>query len=257
MSLTLRQICLVGIKLQPVLDDLMAVFGLEVCFVDEAVGTFGLENSLLPIGTNFIEVVSPVKENTAAGRYLERRGGDGGYMIITQADSAETQAACRARAQELGVRVAWEATHETGNYMQFHPADTGGAFFELDWDEKNDHQGNWMPAGGTGWEKAVHTDVVSDILAAEIQSPDPESLAQRWSAITHISLKKDPSGHLEMPMSNAGVRFVEATDGRGEGLGAIDLKVADHGRLLKAADERNLKISENQLMICGVRFNLV
>ena len=257
MSLTLRQICLVANQLQPVLDDLMAVFGLEVCFVDETVDVFGLENSLLPIGTNFIEVVSPVKENTAAGRYLERRGGDGGYMIITQADSAETQAACRARAKETGVRVAWEDTHKTGNYMQFHPGDTGGAFFEVDWDTKNDHQGNWMPAGGTGWEKAVHSDVVSDIVAAELQSPDPETLSKRWSAIANIPLKQDAAGHFEMPLKNAAVRFVKATDGRGEGLGAIDLMVANRERLLKVADGRNLKISDSQVMICGVRFNLV
>jgi hypothetical protein len=257
MSLTLRQICLVANKLQPVLDDLMAVFGIEVCFVDETVGIFGLENSLLSIGTNFIEVVSPVKENTAAGRYLERRGGDGGYMIITQADSAQTQAACRARAQKLGVRVAWEDSHETGSFMQFHPADTGGAFFEVDWDTKNEHQGNWMPAGGTGWANAVHTDVVSDIMAAELQSPDPASLAQRWSGITDIPLRNDTTGHLEMPLKNAVIRFVEATDGRGEGLGSIDLAVTNRERLLKAAVERNLKISESQLMICGVRFNLI
>jgi len=257
MSITLRQICLVANKLQPVLDDLIAVFGLEVCFIDKAVGIFGLENSLLPIGTNFIEVVSPVKENTAAGRYLERRGGDGGYMIITQADSAETQAACRARAQKLGVRVAWEDSHDTGNFMQFHPADTGGAFFELDWDTKNDHKGNWMPAGGTGWEKAVHKEIVSDIVAAELQSPDPASLAQRWSAIANIPLKQITATCLEMPLNNAVVRFVEATDGRGEGLGAIDLKVVKRERLLKVADERNLKISYSQVMICGVRFNLI
>jgi hypothetical protein len=141
--------------------------------------------------------------------------------------------------------------------MQFHPADTGGAFFEVDWDTKNDHQGNWMPAGGTGWEKAAHTDVVSGIVAAELQSPDPETLAKRWSAIAHIPLKQNAAGHLEIPLKNAGVRFVEATDGRGEGLGAIDLKVAKRERLLKAADERNLKISDSQVMICGMRFNIV
>jgi hypothetical protein len=28
-------------------------------------------------------------------------------------------------------------------------------------------------------------------------------------------------------------------------------------RLLKAADERGLKVSERQVMICGLRFNLV
>ena len=38
MSIRLRQICLVAAELEPVLDDLRAIFGLEVCFVDEGVG---------------------------------------------------------------------------------------------------------------------------------------------------------------------------------------------------------------------------
>ena len=83
MSLTLRQICFVANELQPVLDDLKAVLGIEVCFVDEGVGVFGLENSLLPVGTNFIEVVAPVKEGTAAGRYLERRDGNLVYALAS------------------------------------------------------------------------------------------------------------------------------------------------------------------------------
>ena len=172
-------------------------------------------------------------------------------------DPVEIQAACRDRAGKLDVRLAWERSHEKGHFMQLHPADTGGSFFEIDWDEKNEHTGHWTPAGGDGWEKAVHRDIVSDIKAAELQSPDPEPLARRWSAIAGIPLQTSSAGHLEIPLNNAAIRFVEATDGRGEGLGGIDVVVTDRARLLKAADERKLKTSENQVMICGVRFNLV
>ena len=61
-GITLRQICLVAEKLQPALDDLKAALGIEVCYVDPHVEIFGLENSLLPVGTGFIEVVAPVVE---------------------------------------------------------------------------------------------------------------------------------------------------------------------------------------------------
>lgn len=257
MSLTLRQICLVAEKLQPAIDDLKNVLGIEVCYVDPGVEVFGLENSLMPVGTNFIEVVSPVQENTAAGRYLQRRGGNGGYMVITQADSAETHSALRVRAEKMGVRVAWEVNQETANFMQLHPADTGGSFFQIDWDAQNDHQGQWAPAGGTGWKEFVKTDVVSAIRAAELQSPDPAPLAQRWGDIADIPLRKDARGNLEMPLNNSVIRFVEATDGRGEGLGAIDIEATDRERLLKVAEERGLRTSDSQVMICGLRFNLV
>jgi len=257
MPLTLRQICLVAAKLEPVIDDLKDVLGIEVCYVDPLVSFFGVENSLLAVGTNFIEVVAPIKAESAAERYLERRKGDGGYMVITQTDSLETQALCRSRAQELGVRIAFEMPHDTGNFMQLHPADTGGSFLEIDWDEKNDHQGHWPPAGGNGWESHIRTDVVSGILAAELQSPDPRTLAQRWSTIVGAPLSKDTADNLEIRLNNAVVRFVKDIDGRGEGLGGIDIQVADRDHVLQSAEARGLKVSDTQVMLCGVRFNLL
>jgi hypothetical protein len=59
-----------------------------------------------------------------------------------------------------------------------------------------------------------------------------------------------------MPLENASVRFVEATDGRGEGLGGVDIAVPDRARLLTAAARRGCKVGDDQVMICGVRFNL-
>ena len=144
--LRLRQVALVANQLAPVVEDLRAVLGLEVGFNDPGVATFGLENAILPVGTQFVEIVAPVKEGTAGGRYLERRGGDGGYMVITQ---AEDHAARKQRVAELGVRTVLEF-EEDGHYscMQLHPADTGGSFLEIDWNEGWDTPGgDWAPAG--------------------------------------------------------------------------------------------------------------
>ena len=257
MSLTLRQICLVAEKLQPVIDDLTAVLGVAVCHVDPQVEIFGLENALMAVDTNFIEVVAPITENTAAGRYLDRRGGNGGYMVITQTDSDEIQQACRERAADLNIRVAFETPHDTGNYLQLHPMDTGGSFLEIDWDQGNNPTGSWAPAGGTGWEKHIRTDVISALKGAEIQSPDPASLAERWSKITGIELRRDRAGRMELPLNNAVIRFVQESDGRGEGLGGIDIEAGNPKKLLQAAETRGLRISDTQVMICGVRFNLV
>jgi len=257
MPLTLRQVCFVAEKIQPVIDDLKAVLGLEVCYKDPNVVIFGLENALLPVGTNFIEVVSPVQEKTAAERYLQRRGGDGGYMILAQVDSSEEHAALRARAEKMGVRVAWETVYETVHFMQLHPLDTGGTFFQIDWDTENDHQGHWVPANGKGWKEFVRTGVVSEIRAAELQSSDPATLAGRWSSLADIPLQKDRNGNPEMQLKNVVIRFVKDIDGRGEGLGAIDIKVTDRKKLLKEAEDRQLRISDAQVVICGVRINLI
>ena len=66
--LRLRQICLVAEGLTPAVDDLTDVLGLATCFHDPAVGAYGLENALLPVGSNFLEVVAPIQENTEIGR---------------------------------------------------------------------------------------------------------------------------------------------------------------------------------------------
>jgi hypothetical protein len=257
MSIRLRQICLVANRLAPVIDDFKDILGLEVCFVDKGVSVFGLENSLMPVGNNFIEVVAPVKENTAAGRYLKRRNGDGGYMVICQCDSHETQLARKTHAAAMNIRVAWEHESKSFHGMQLHPADTGGAFFEIDWDAKGEPEGSWEPAGGSGWLSAVRTDVVKGYQTVELQSADPRGLAERWSSIAEIPLRQDSRGRLEMPLENASVRFVEASDGRGEGLGGIDILVNDRQRLLQAAERRGRRVSNDQVVICGTRFYLV
>mgnify|MGYP004300723421 CR=1 FL=1 len=48
---------LVAEELAPAVDALSDVLGLATCFHDPAVGVYGLENALLPVGTNFLEVV--------------------------------------------------------------------------------------------------------------------------------------------------------------------------------------------------------
>jgi len=130
-------------------------------------------------------------------------------------------------------------------------------FFEIDWDAKGQPEGSWEPAGGSGWSSAVRTEVVAGYRAIELQSADPRGLGERWSSIAESPLRKDSRGRFEMPLENATVRFVEATDGRGEGLGGIDLLVTDRQRLLQAAEQRGRRISDDQVMICGTRFYLV
>ena len=54
MSFTIRQICLVADRLQPVIEDFSHVLKIENCYSDPQVDFFGLENVLMPIGTDFI-----------------------------------------------------------------------------------------------------------------------------------------------------------------------------------------------------------
>jgi len=71
-AVRLRQICLVAPDLAPVVSDIAAIMGLEVCYRDPAVARYGLANALLPIDSILLEVVAPTGPGTAAGRFLPR-----------------------------------------------------------------------------------------------------------------------------------------------------------------------------------------
>lgn len=208
----LRQVALVAHDLDSTVDSLRRELGLEVAYNDPGVGAFGLHNAVLPIGTQFVEVVSPVQAGTAAGRHLERLGGDGGYMVICHTDDHD---AVRARAGSLGIRVALEADDHGYKILQLHPADTGGSFLEIDYQPGGeDPSGPWMPAG-PNWQAAVRTDVADAIVAVEVRDPEPDKVAARWSEIFDR-----PVAGRTIELDNATIRFAE---GRG-GLVAIDLR---------------------------------
>jgi hypothetical protein len=253
MMLRLRQICLVSQELSPAVEVLSDVFGLASCFHDPAVGAYGLENALLPVGTNFLEVVAPVQESTAAGRYLQRRGGDGGYMVILQCDDVEAR---RARMGVLGVRIANPLNYGDFTGIQLHPRDTGGAMLETDQNQGSlAPDGPWHPAGDN-WRGAVRTDRITAMVGAELQSPDPTALAARWGQILDRPVTPGTTGAAEIVLDNATLRFVEVADGRGEGLGGVDLEAADRATVLTAASARGLAVNGEAVMVCGTRFQL-
>jgi hypothetical protein len=216
MAIHLRQICLVAGALAPEVEDLARGLGLSPCYVDAAVAEFGLQNTLLRVGTQFLEVVAPTQAQTAAGRQLARRGGNGGYMVICQADTRAEQDALRARAAALGIRVAFEHHGGAWNIMQLHPGDMGAAFLEVDWDENADPAGNWHPAGGLAWQGAPAGGLA--IIAVDLQSDDPAALSARWAAVLGL-----PVADMAIVLANATLRFTKAADGRGAGLGGLEM----------------------------------
>ncbi len=252
----LRQVCLVADKLEPVVADLTAVLGLEIAYRDPLVSYFGLENAVMPINGDFLEVVSPVREETTAGRYLERRGGDGGYMVLLQCADAQAE---RERITGLGIRSVFTLDNPEYRCTHFHPRDTGGVLLSVDsvapGADPGDPMCMWEP-GGPNWKDAVRTDVVSALVGAEIQSEDPSGMAGLWGQILGLPVKEEGSGDPRIQLRNGALRFVHARDGRGPGVGGFDVRVADREGLLAAAGKRGCEHSDGRVVICGTRINL-
>jgi glyoxalase-like protein len=242
----LRQVALVARDLEPVVADLCAVLGIEIAFRDPGVGAFGLHNAVMPLGDTFLEVVSPVAANTTAGRFLERRGGDGGYMVILQCDDLDAQ---RARVATLGVRIVWSTDLDDARTIHLHPRDIGGAIVSLDAMIPPE---SWRWAGPR-WRDCVHTDVVAEITGVELQSDDPAVLAERWSRVLNRPVARTPAGTVRIVLDQGAIRFVTASDGRGDGVSALEVAVRNRERLLATARERGVPSSGNEIVICGTR----
>ena len=100
-------------------------------------------------------------------------------------------------------------------------------------------------------------DVVRAMLAVEIQTDDPPALAARWGEVFDRLVTTSAAGHPEIALDDATIRFVPATDGRPAGLGGLDLQTVDRRRVLEAAEARGCRVSDDLVMVCGVRFRLV
>jgi hypothetical protein len=245
----LRQIALVARELEKVVDDVAGVLGLEVCYRDPGVEEFGLHNALFAIDDCFLEIVSPLRAGTTAGRLLEKRHGDGGYMVIVQTDDLDAD---RARMKALGVRIVWQAELRDAATIHLHPRDVGGAIVSLD---RMTPPESWRWAGPE-WREHVRTEVTRELRGVEIQAADPAATAERWSQVLARPARDRGDGEREIALERGCVRFVADRDGRGEGVAGIDVAVADRMEVLHRARARGLSAGAEIVEIGGVRFRL-
>lgn len=233
----LRQVVWVTSDLDAAEGTVSGLLGLKIAYRDPELAEFGLTNVVMPCGDQFVEIVSPTEEGTTAGRLLKKRFGDGGYMILLQTDELDW---VRARADELDMRIVYEAERDDGNLpaivgLHIHPTDVGGTLLSIDACED---PAEW-PWAGPDWHEAVDTSVVDAVVGIELQAIDPDDVAQRWSALLDRPVE---DGLLKL--DDADLRFVRANDGRGDGLRAVDFRARDRSRV------------GEQLIIHGVVVNL-
>ncbi len=236
--LRLRQVCLVAADLARETALIKSTLGLEECYRDANVARYGLENVLFPVGTSFIEIVSPTRPGTAAGRFLERHGGRHGYMVIMDCDDP---AKWQARAESLGMRVANVIRHDGYFGVQLHPKDTGAAMLEFNCTTGGgDPMGPYAPAG-PNWQAAIRGDVARRLVAVEIDCPEAGRLASRWGELLERPVEDLGEGKFRVSLDAGAINFLPGD--RPEAVLA--------GVELEAAQPRNSVSS-----VCGVRFRL-
>lgn len=249
--LRLRQICLVAPHLEPVISDIAGIMGLNVCYRDGNVAKYGLENALLPVDTILLEVVAPLQEGTAAGRFLDKSGGRGGYMAIFCCDDPDRRGE---HARKMGVRLANVIDHAPYHGVQLHPRDCRAAFIEFNHTDGSDDVLGPYPPAGPDWQKSIAKDVTLALTGVEMESPEPQALAAHWGQIIGIPVSSNQAGEPELRLPNCSFRFVK---GASDLMSGLTFRVGDVARVRDAAKARGHAVSGDSFTLGGVTFKLV
>ena len=240
----IRQIVMVSSLRDPIVSDLNKLFGLKVAFNDPGVGHFGLENAVMPLGTDFLEVVSPIEENTTAGRYLQKRGGDGGYMVIIQVDDFDKS---KSLVHDNEIEIVWDTDLPEAKAIHLHPKQMGGAIVSLDWMNPKE---SWKWAGPE-WNNHI-TDDIKGIDGIEIQASNPEEMFNRWKDILDVSNINE--SEKKIYLDNTWIGFIDEDD-RGPGISAFSLIANNKELLMNKAKEYGF-LREDNIVVGGVKFYL-
>ena len=249
MKLRLRQIALAAGDLTAVKNDVAAIFGVTHFHDDPEILRYGLRNAVCPFGTSFLELLTPVVEETTVGRLLARRGGDGGYMVILQTDDIEE---ARARIQAADVQVVGQLDRKGAGFTHLHPRAVGGTLLSIDYMNEWDR---WEWAG-PDWEAHAAPASKIAIVGAEMQGTDPEGMASRWSTL--LNRLAVPCGDgWRIALDEGDLRFVPLCDDRGEGFRAFDVSTAYPEAVRAQAAKRGHLGPDGNVQLCGMSVRIL
>lgn len=228
----LRQAVVAAIDLDATATALEAHLGVHDPFVDPGVGHFGLRNAVYTLGDTFIEIVSPVQDDTAAGRQISRAGGDCGYMCMFELADEE---ATRARVAEAGARLVHDHSHPDIVDLHLHPKDVPGAIVALNMTQP---EGSWR-WGGPSWAGAVPEHDAGGLRGLTVAVHDPHKVAATWSRLLGV-----PADGTRIPL-DAGAQSVDfVPTGEGEVERIVEVRASAPGH-------------NGDAEIAGVRFRCI
>jgi hypothetical protein len=243
----IRQIVFAARDLERETSALAALLGLDAPFRDPGVAEFGLDNAVFVFGDQFIEIVSPVRAGTTAGRLLERRG-DSGYMLILQTGDLAGE---RARFAQLGVRVVFSAAFADIEAVHLHPKDLGGAIVSVD-EPRPAAAWRW---GGPDWRMQPGRRAAQRVVSVTVDAADPVAMATRWAQVLGLAAPITAGAGWRLALDGGHVDFTPAGK-RGEGIGGYTLAVADRDAVLKSAGSLGIAVEGDVVRLFGTRVEL-
>lgn len=159
----------------------------------------GIRNAVIPAGSDFLEVVSPIRPSCTAARYLAKTGSEGGYMVILQTeDFSETTE----RVRTAGGRFIYTEEYPDQRQWHIHPVDIGGAIVAID---SGSYSDAWRWAG-PDWATKSDRRHLHNIKGVQLTCHEPNVRAARWNQMLGGTLT-DGSGGPDLTLGDSVVRF--------------------------------------------------
>jgi hypothetical protein len=243
----IRQIVFAAAELQAGAAKLGTLLGLDAPYRDLGVAEFGLDNAVFVFGDQFVEIVSPTRAGTTAGRLIERRG-DCGYMLILQTDDFERELA---RFERLRVRRVWAKDLDDIRATHLHPKDIGGAIVSID---QPTPPASWR-WGGPQWKLQDGRAAQQRVVGVTVGADDPVAMAARWGQVLGLGTPAAHGATQRLVLDGGWVDF-ERADARGEGITGYTLAVAGRDTALQRARELGLDVACHAVTLFGARVEL-
>jgi hypothetical protein len=243
----IRQIVFAARELAAGAARLAALLALDPPYRDPGVAEFGLDNAVFAFGDQFVEIVSPTRSGTTAGRLIDRRG-DCGYMLILQTDDFERE---RSRFERLGVRRVWSKDLDDIRATHLHPKDIGGAIVSID---QPTPPASWR-WGGPHWKLQPGRAGQQRVVGVTVGADDPAAMAGRWAQVLGLGAPVARGVTQRLVLDGGWVDF-EPADARGEGISGYALAVAGRDAVLARARELGLAVTCDAATLFGTRVEL-
>ena len=246
----IRQLVFVSEERDKLASQICNLLDLKETYHDAGLINFGLENVLIPLNDTFFEIVMPVQKNTTAERFLKKRNGEGGYMVIVDVECFEKE---EERINSSDIEIVWQGDRREeeirARTIHLHPKQVGGAILSLD---KMEPANAWLWAG-TNWEKDINLKLVDCLSGVIMQSDNPSNLCSKWEKA--LGVKRSSSDEITIQLDRSKIIFVDDTDGRGEGVSAFIVKSFNKEKSIENALDMEV-MQNNEISLGGVKIIL-
>ncbi len=181
----IRQIAVIVPQVDPIIERLHALFGVEPSLREE-LPQFDVLSKIVPIGDQFLELIKPLKPGTAQARFLDKRG-PGLYMLILESDEGLT---CKAKAEACGIPVVATEDRPTHTSVHLHPKAMANVLVAIDTSKVT---GDW-PAAGPHWQQHIRSEVATGIFAFSIAGWDADQMVAPYRKLFGMEVRPRTPG---------------------------------------------------------------